>query len=228
MTRILLLLPMLALPLLPQAAAAQRIDSPFRFVDATQTLGLFGGWFATETGPIDAAPRPGAHFGARYGLRLGGPFDAELDVFTSPTTRMVYDTILVAGEFRQVGETDATLLGALAALRFNITGPRTWYGIQPFVVFGGGAVMNLSRRSPLDDEVPEDVRVRFGTRFAGQLGGGAEWYATDRLSLRLDARGVLWRLTTPETFRRGERAELVGADEWSRNDYFTIGIGYHF
>jgi hypothetical protein len=228
MYRTRLLLGLLLLHLLPSGADAQRIDSPYRFVEHTQTLSLFGGWLGTRTGPVDAGPQPGPQFGVRYGLRVGGPFSAEADVFTVPTTRIVYDTITVGGEFRQEGEVDAALVGVLLALRFNLTGPRTWHGVQPYAVFGGGAVLNLSGRGEVEDAIPEDVRFRFGTRFAGQLGGGAEWFATERLSLRLDARGVLWRLNTPPAFRAGDRAQLIPADEWSRNDFITIGVGYHF
>jgi hypothetical protein len=214
--------------LLPASAAAQRIDSPYRFVEHRQTLSLIGAHIDTEVGAVGLGPQAGNAFGVRYGIRFGGPFSGEVDVFAVPTTRVVKDTVLVMGEFREHGEANATLLAAIGSLRFNLTGARTFYGIQPHVIFGGGAVLNLNGSEPLDEEVPQDARFRFGTSFAGQFGGGAEWFVTDRLSLRGDARAVLWRLRTPDAFRLGGRADDFPADEWTRNTYFGLGVGYHF
>jgi len=209
-------------------ADAQRIDSPYRFVERAHSLTLYGGHFSADPGIVDLGPQSASAFGARYGIRLSGAFDGELDVALIPTHRLVTDTILVQGVRQVVGEADANLLNLQAGIRFNITGARTFYGVQPYTVFGGGAVVNLSGRDELDDQVPEDVRYRFGTSFAGQLGAGANWYVTERMSLRLDARSIFWRLRTPEGFRRGDAALEVPEMAWKRNTVFSAGVGLHF
>jgi hypothetical protein len=214
----------------PTAASAQRIDSPYRFVERSQSIGLYGGYVNVSPGEPDLGPQSGPAVGARYRIRLGGAFDGEIDLSVIPTNRIVTDTLTIGpdGARRIVGEAPATLLNAQAGLRFNITGPRTFHGVQPFAIFGGGAVIDLSGRDALDEEVPQDVRYRFGTSFAGQFGAGAEWYATERVSLRLDARNVLWRLRTPAGFRVGQAAREIPETAWKGNMLFGLGVGLHF
>jgi hypothetical protein len=229
MNRILsLLFAGLALVLGPHSALAQRIDSPYRFVESSQTLGVFGTYIDARIGAVGLGPQPGPAFGVRYGIRLGGPFDGEADVFVMPTTRMVLDTAQVDGEFRELGDVPANLAGLVASLRFNITGARTFHGFQPFVAFGGGAVLNTTGRDALEEDLVEDARFRFGTSFAGLLGTGTDWFLSERLSLRADARALLWKLRTPQAFRLGGRAAEIPADEWQRNGFISLGISYHF
>jgi hypothetical protein len=210
------------------SAHAQRIDSPYRFLDRKHSLGLYGGYMNADAGVVDLGPRSAPAFGARYGLHISGAFDGELDLSLIPTTRFVTDTITVQGARRVLGEADATLLNVQAGLRFNLTGPRTFHGVQPYTVFGGGAIFDLAGRDALEEEIPEDVRYRFGTSFAGQLGAGADWYVAERLSLRLDARNVFWRLRTPQTFRTGEAGREIPEATWKRNVVFSAGVGLHF
>jgi hypothetical protein len=210
------------------AADAQRIDSPYRFVERSHTLGLYGGWFLADPGVIDIGPQSGPAIGARYGIRLGGAFDGEFDLSLVPTSRLVTDSIRVQGERQVVGEADATLLNLQAGIRFNLTGPRTYRSLQPFALFGGGVIIDLAGRDELDDQVPEEVRYRFGTSFAGQIGAGTDWYVTERVSVRLDARSILWKLRTPAGFRRGEAGLEIPEGAWKRNTVFGVGVGLHF
>ncbi|MFO7259907.1 MAG: hypothetical protein DIU52_002045, partial [bacterium] len=65
----------------------------------------------------------------------------------------------------------------------------------------------------------------FGTSFAGQLGGGIEWFAMPRLSLRLDGRLLFWELDNPRAFTSiGD----VSSEEWVQNFYFSVGAAIHF
>jgi hypothetical protein len=212
----------------PTGASAQRIDSPYRFVERNQSLGFYGGWVGASAATIDVGPQSGPAFGLRYRIRLSGAFDGEVDVSAIPTNRFVTDTIRVGDGRRVLGEAPMALVNAQAGLRFNVTGPRTFHGVQPFVLFGGGVVIDAAGRDALDEELPEDARYRFGTSFAGQFGAGTEWYATDRISLRLDARNVLWRMRTPDAFRRGDAARLIPETQWKRNLVFAAGVGLHF
>ncbi len=206
--------------------SAQRIESPYRFVEATQGAGAFAGYISTGKGSIGLGPESGPVFGGRYGIRVSGPFMFEAEVGFFPSPRAVLDTVPGDTTFRQVGDADMRLVLALGALRLNITGPRTWHGLQPFGLFGGGGAIDVSGESAAEAALPEDVRFDFGTSFAGMLGVGIEWFLTPGTAIRIDARSLLWKLPTPPAFRVGN--VNVSEDEWAQNFFVSAGFSIHF
>jgi hypothetical protein len=225
-----LLLLMFALAAGMDTAQAQSVSSPYRFIDRTQSAGLWAGYVSTGRGTVELGPESGPVIGGRYTIRLSGPFTVEAEAGYFNSTRTVLDTATVgtARGLAQVGDADLTLLTLNASLRFNLTGPRTWHGIQPFVAFGAGTALDLSGNSATDADVVSDARFDFGTSFAGQLGGGIEWFPSDRLSLRVDARNVLWKLKTPVPFVVIDPTGRTPESEWIQNGFFTVGIALHF
>lgn len=210
-------------------AEAQNITSPYRFIDNRQSASLFAGYFATGKGALNLGPEPAPVFGARYDLILSGPFTLEANLGWFTSTRMVHDTIPGDTARRVIGEADMNMVMALGGLRFNLTGPRTFHRLLPYVLFGAGVAVDLADDAAVEADLPGDVRFPSGTRFVGQLGGGLEWFPTDQLGLRVDARNVLWKLKTPEAFLlRGEQARLLPADEWAQNFSFTAGLVLRF
>src|SRR5262245_16119602 len=65
---------MMSLTVLAGRASAQTINSPYRFIDQSQTAGLWGGTVTSASGTLDIGPQGGPVLGARYGIRLSGPF----------------------------------------------------------------------------------------------------------------------------------------------------------
>ena len=221
----------LAALLAPSAAAAQRIDSPYRFIETGQSLGGFAGYVATGQNELELGPKSAPVFGARYGIRISGPFRAEAMIGYMPSTRDVFavDTLAADSTDRAfLTEADVQMLFAGAALRFDLTGPRTWNRLQPFLLAGGGVAVDFAGLSEEEEELPVDDRFDFGTSFAGELGAGVEMYLSDGLSLRADVRDSFWKLPTPAGFvnarPRGELAE----DEWISNWTMSAGISLHF
>ena len=219
---------LLALALATNQSDAQSISSPYRFIETSQSGGLFGGALKAGGSTVGLQPRDGTVAGLRYTIRLSGPFTIEAEAGYLKSDRAVRDTVVVDSARQIVGETDVNLLLVNASLRFNLTGPRTWHSLQPFVAFGAGVGINLTGQQPVDELVPPDARYDFGTSFAGQVGGGIEWFATDRLSLRADARSLLWKAKTPAPFLRGDFGARTPADEWVNNGLFTLGLAFHF
>ena len=217
----------LACALLPAPAAGQAIRSPYRYLERTQSGGLFAGYVATDRGSLELGPGPGPIFGARYGIRLSGPFAVEGEVGLLPTSRYVVDLQEPEGAETPIPvrlrEADISLLQLMAALRFNLTGPRTYRNLQPYLLAGAGAAFSVSDEETTD--LDPDERFDFGTTFAGQLGGGIEWFAMRRLALRLDGRLLFWELDYPRAF-----SELgdVSSEEWVQNFYFSVGAAIHF
>jgi hypothetical protein len=218
----------LLLLLMVGTVAGQRIDSPYRFVNTTQAVGGFGGYISAGQGAIGLGPESGAVFGGRYGLRISGPFVLEAEVGYFPSTRAVFDTVPADTTLRAIGKADLTLVLARAALRFNLTGPRTYRSLQPFVVFGAGLAIDVAGDAADEEDLPEDVRFDFGTSFAGDIGAGIDWYLSRSVSMRLDGRNLLWRLRTPQAFLLGERGLQLPDREWSQNFFLSAGLSIHF
>lgn len=230
MRRSLLVWPVLLSAAASSGLAAQRIDSPYRFVEHGQGAGLYGGMMWPSEGRIGLGPQSAAGAGVRYGIAVSGPISVELDLFFSPTTRAIGDTILTLPDSLPTmrGDGNMKMLVGMGSIRFNLTGGRTWHGLQPFAVFGGGLATDVAPKPALQDSVPATARFDFGTSFAGQLGAGLEWYPTARWSLRLDARNVLWKLKYPPAFQRVQGSRPVPADEWESNKIVSVGLSMHF
>lgn len=214
-------------------AGAQQIQSPYRFVEKKQSVSAFAGVHFSDTGALDLGPEGGTAFGARYTIQVGGAFAVEADLSLLPTSRNVFttDTIPapdggeeVAPERIFVAETDMLLLNAQAGLRFNLTGPRTYRGLQPYLLFGGGVVVDLEGTADVEEDIPTTAVFDFGTSFAGQFGAGIEWFAQDRLAARLDIRDILWKIETPQAFL-GPR---IPADEWVQSPVVSLGVSVYF
>jgi hypothetical protein len=225
-----LLLPLVLVALAPGALEAQvRIDSPYRWVDPGMSANVFAGHMVTGRTVVDAGPKDALFWGGRYSLRVSGPFTAEIDVAFMPAQRPVRDTAHVDGGGAELGEARASIGMLLGGLRFNLPGPRTWYGLQPYALFGGGLTRDFAGRTELEEDVPETARFRFGTSFAGQLGAGVEWFATPRVAVRGDARNVIWRLRNPDFYRAQPDVEFtVPPNEWISNYAFSAGLSLYF
>ena len=128
-----LLLALAAVALPRSDAASQTIPSAYRFLETSQSVGATGGYVFTNDGALRLGPASAPYFGGRYNIRISGPFTAEGEVGFMPTTRMVWDTVAGDTTREAIGEADMSLLTAMASLRFNLTGPRTWRSLQPFL-----------------------------------------------------------------------------------------------
>jgi len=218
----------LALIVVPARPSAQQITSPYRFLETRQAASGHIGYLASGAGSLGLGPRGAALFGGRYDIVLSGPFALEAELAYFSSLRAVWDTVPADTVRRQIGEADFTIATASGALRFNLTGPRTYRRLLPYVLFGLGAAVDLSADNEMEAELPSDVRFDFGTSFTGVLGGGIEWLSGPGVGLRLDARNYLWKVKTPRAFLRGEQALRLPSDEWTQNFAISAGLVFHF
>ena len=211
----------------PHLARAQDISSPYRYVEPTQSAAAFAGYLATDRGEVGFGPHSAPMLGGTYTIRLSGPLAGEVSVAGAPTQRTVVQRLSLGGQpsaIREIGDTDALLLLADAGLRFTLTGPRTWRGFAPYLAASGGLVIDVLGSSELEETIEATQRVDFGPAFAVSVGAGADWFLTERLALRLEARDRLWRLTTPEGLSESRRQE----SEWTNNLAVTLGAAFYF
>lgn len=220
-------LPALLLALSATGAAAQQIESPYRFVDPSQQVNAFVGGIVTNRGALELGPESDMAFGLRYGIRLTGPFSIEAALTGFPTNRSIQDTVVVGADTTTVPtgtEADLTLGIGTADLRFDITGPRTWHRLMPFALLGIGAAFTLSEDEDADTSLDADLRYDFGTRLVGELGVGVEWFPVEQLTVRLDARNMLWQIEAP----LGLRTLDAPIEEWVQNFLLSAGVSFRF
>lgn len=210
------------------SAVAQRIQTPYRFFEETQAAGITAAYISTDKGSVGLGPNSGAAFGARYHIRLSGPFFLEGEALYFPTTRAVLDTTVVDSAFQQVGEADLAIGVVMASLRLNLTGQRTWHRLLPFVLLGVGGAIEASEDEAANENIQSEARFDFGTTFAGQLGAGIEWFPVERLAIRVDARNILWQLATPQGLLLQNVGRTLPAEEWTNNATASVGVSFHF
>lgn len=222
-------------------AVSQGIDSPYEFVDNSMSVWAFGSAVFTDRGPIDIGPGSGYAAGIGYSARISGPFNFDGRVAYMPTTRRVFavddlpaaDSARVREDpthgLRDVGTADLSLLLLDASLRFDLTGPRTWYRLQPYALIGAGAVIRATSDNAIEEEALGDdpsVQVRFKNGFTGHVGAGFEWYASERFSVRFDARDILWKVHVPEGFFVDNR--VVDNEQWLQTVHLSLGLAFRF
>lgn len=210
------------------SASAQRIDTPYRFHDETQAIGATVAYISTDRGSVGLGPESGVAFGARYHIRLSGPFFVEAEALYFPTTRAVLDSTVVDSAFQQVGEADIAIALVQGSLRFQFTGQRTWHGMLPFLLLGAGVALQAQDDDTADEDVPAEARFDFGTTFAGQIGAGIEIFPVQRLALRIDVRNILWQMETPQALLEHDIGRTLPQEEWTNNVSASLGISIHF
>lgn len=222
------LLPALALIFFALPVRAQQIKSPYQFIDAKQEAGPFVAYVFPAKGDLGLGANDAAAFGARYGIRLSGTFAVQAEVMYFPTERAVLDSLVVNREFVQLSTASQDLVIATGALRFNITGPRTWHRLQPFLLAGGGVVTQVSTDQTEADKAPNEARLDFGTSFAGTIGAGIAWLPSSRLAIRLEGRNTLWNVDTPAALARADIGRVIPSDEWLQNFSVSAGVSILF
>jgi hypothetical protein len=219
------------------AAAAQTIPSPYQYIEKTRSLTVYAGYLSTspsvalaDSQTAELGHQSAPLVGIRYSMRVGGPLSLEGNFAFAPADRKLYDAQVSAdSSVVTVSATGAEvsdpLVMAEVALRFHLTGDRTFRGLAPFVLGSGSIVTSLGGLSDEEEAIPEHRRLDFGPRFAVGAGAGIDFFLSQRLSLRAEASYRLWKLQAPEGLLPSGFGEQ---SEWSANTGLSLGAAYHF
>lgn len=214
--------------LLPAEAYSQTVPSPLRRIESAQEGGLFAGTVTASRGRFGFGPGSGFVAGGRYAIELSGPLSLEGVLSTLSMTRDVIDPELGEGA-RVAGEADALLVASELRFKFSLTGRRTWRGISPHVLLGGGFIFDAAGEQVTDSRILEQDRFDFGNKFGGTAGGGLRWLVGDNLTLRGDAIVNLFQLETPSGFAEVDRGfENVEEAQWTNLLQITFGAALRF
>lgn len=213
-----------------RGASAQSIPSPYRYLELRHSVGFFGGYLLTAPGigivdeKVELGAQPGPLAGVRYSLRFAGPASGEIMLAGVRTTRTVFVSGGPDNPPRPAGETDVSLVLADAGIVFHLTGARSWRGFAPFVVGSGGIMTEVQGTSELEEAIPTTARFQPGPALALGIGVGTDWFPTERLSIRAEARDRLWKIEAPQDLRPAG----ANVSEWTNNVSFSLGAAIHF
>jgi hypothetical protein len=225
----------------PSGALAQRISSPYRFIEGKQDLGLSVSHIFSDPGSARLGPKGGLAYGIEYTRRVSRPLSLTPLLVYFPSERDVIDPSVEEGEGENgslvVGTTDIDLLLLAGRLNFNLTGARTWHRLSPYLFGGLGLVFDISSsRSCLaqqnhpECQIEPRERLDFGTSFLMQFGLGTVWLPRQHLGLRLEFLNSIWRLKTPVGFYDpGVTIDPVPPPtDWTNNWQVAITLAYWF
>jgi hypothetical protein len=123
-----------------------------------------------------------------------------------------------------------------AALQFSLTGARTWHGLQPYFILGGGIFFGLSQQPTNQIPIPRaPFLFTIGTQPVFQFGIGIE-RQLGRVGLAFEVRDQLWRISAPEGFFQpvvladlAERGSPVAqSSDWLNNFELSLAFYYYF
>ena len=213
---------------MPAEGVSQTVPSPIRRIEQGQEAGLFAGTVVAGRGRFGFGPGSGFGTGGRYSIELSGPLSLEGVLSALSMTRNVIDPELGEGA-RVAGEADALLVASELRFKFSLTGRRTWRGISPHVLIGGGFLFDAAGEQADDGRILEQDRFEFGNKFGGTVGGGVRWLVSDGLTLRGDAVVNLFQLETPSGFAEVDRGfDNVEEAQWTNLLQITFGAALRF
>ena len=210
-------------------AAGQTIPSPFAFIEYSHEWAVFFGKSDINPGQLGLGPQDATMGGGRYSAAFGGAMSVDLSGTMFASTRDVLDVSRPEDD-RVLGSEDLDIFLFDVRLRLNLTGGRTWHGLQPFIAFGGGVAVpfSVSHGFEISGLMPNDEWYVFGTRFTGAFAGGTSYHVSDKLSFRLDGMMNLWKIATPVGWLTVD-ADPLGENpqgEWVSAKSITLGASW--
>lgn len=201
-------------------------NSPYRDLEISQELTIFGGQYSAGQDPINVGPRSGPLFGLRYEKHVGGPAFLMARWSRVNSERFPIDPTR-SGAAAQLGKKSVALNLYDLNITLNLTGQKSFRRIVPIVNFGAGVASCSCTVAP--------DPYRFGTPFAFSFGGGLRYVPGGRLQLRVDWNNYLYQLKYPNQYflvPTGGTAPAVPPQQsrsfWKNNRALTLGASVLF
>lgn len=220
-----------------QAGEPPSIDTPYRWIDGSFRVAPYAAELRTGRGDVGLGPASTRLYGARARVRLTGPLSLEGNLGYASSERSVIDP-RPAGGPTAVDTVPFRWVVGEGVVQLALTGQRTWHGIQPYVLIGGGMVLGVDEpgSEALADSADADFRFELNAAPTAVAGAGAEWRVSETLGIGFEMRDHLWRLTTPDGFFREDVLRSIDESDapapqetqWTHNLEFGLGIWYYF
>ena len=198
------------------------------------------GWTITvgqvygDGGPIRLSPNSGRSVGVRYDVRLSGLMQGYAGIGYLATERMLLaPDDSVAKRFS--GPVDQTVWTPEIGLQLNLTGPKTWHHMAPFVAAGLGAAVG-------EGVAQDTTSFTFGTKLLLTPSAGVRLYFGQRVHARVEGLLYYWKMKYPITWTTEPEAQPSepdqpttapirnsdGLEDWIATPSLRIGIGIAF
>jgi hypothetical protein len=227
----------------PCRLQAQRLSSPYRFIEPKQDFALSLSYIWADAGKAGIGPQAGPAVGIRYTRRVSRPISITPQVVFFRTERNVIDPSLEEGQEDDgngstfIGTEGLDILIVTGRLNLNLTGPRTWHNLAPYGFGGIGVAIDMSgasncgsNSSAADCQVRARERFDFGTSLLLQLGIGTVWMPGQRLSARFEALNDIWRIKTPPGYYDSQTTitPIPPPSDWTNNWELALTLSYWF
>jgi hypothetical protein len=204
--------------------------SPYRpIVHGTYWI-LSAGKFSGAGGRVGAAPHNGEVVGLQVNFLADKTIQVGAGIFYGFLERNVIDPDKAPDE-QLVRVADLNTLWVDAALRFSLTGGKTWRRLAPYVGSGFGVTFS--------EKVANDPgEFGHGTKFYLAPLAGTRFFLADRVYLQVEGRIQFWQVKYPDSWAQ-EPSEAPGTpeepnavlpdgrpSEWSATPWLQIGLGY--
>lgn len=223
-----------SLLVLPAALTAQvghrPESSPYRDLKARRVLSIGAGYVAGSKGSAGVGPADGPLAGIRLDLHLSGPAEFTLGFSGARLERLAIDPRRGVDD-RVIETSQQTVLLVDAGFNLLFTGEKTWHRLLPY--FGVTLGIAQGGSVPAADTLST---FRFSTQFHVGPQFGWRWYPSDRISFRVEAKDVLWRLKYPEIFFSDPELapsdpplldpDTQGKSQWTHHPAITVTLGY--
>lgn len=217
-------LALLLLLAIPAPALAQvghlPSKSPYRDILYDQSLTAYASYFDGGGGTLGIGVHDGWMYGLRYQLRANRFISFGLGVSYGPDLeRNVIDPFAPVGE-RVQGPVKIRVWIPEALLQFNFTANKSWHRIAPYAGIGLGAGFSST--------APTDTIYRSSVRFVFTPYAGTRLFITSKLSVRLEARMPLYKISYPDAYFVPEEPIIGNDGEWIASGWYMFGLSYGF
>jgi hypothetical protein len=215
----------------------ETIDSPYRWRERGMRLGLSNAYHAGNRGNLDFGQGPAYAIGAKFRARVSSPLSFDLGLTYGFADRWVVDPRIETGP-AVVDTVAAGWLRADIGAQIGFAGARTWNGIHPYALIGGGWVFGINEGASevFADPLLEPFRYNIATAPQIFVGLGGEIFPSERFGIGLEVRDHFIRQNAPDGFllpgilaiieEAGAPAPVASA--WLMNFEFGITLWYYF
>ncbi|MGH7523047.1 MAG: hypothetical protein ACREK8_01960 [Gemmatimonadales bacterium] len=167
--------------------------SPYHELQRGAFIEAFAGHFFGGGGMFGLGARDGTSEGGRLVVRANHTLQFSFGGWTAGTQRELInaqDSVAT----RDKGLIPQRLIAGEIGVQLNLTGGKTWHGVAPYAGVSLGLVHGQS--SPAVDT----SGYSFGNKLFFAPTIGTSLYAGQRIYLKVDVRGVVWKLSYPASY----------------------------
>ena len=221
----------------PVPQERETINSPYRWRERGIRLGIWNSYHTGNRGSLDFGQGPAYALGARFRARVSSPLSFDVGLTYGFADRWVVDPRIETGP-AVVDTVSSGWLRADIGAQLGFAGARTWHGVHPYALIGGGWVFGINEGASevFADPLLEPFRYDISTAPQVYVGLGGEIFPGDRFGIGFEVRDHIIRQATPDGYFRLDILQILEETgspapdrySWLMNFEFGIHLWYYF